>query len=327
MAHRQSPRGSLQLRTSSGSESDPLHHHRSITDRDRDRRSPRGAQSDSVNQKKLGTRIAGLESQLGQAQEELKNLKLQLASAEAAKKEAQQELDKKATVPVTHAVEIQAKCFPAQVYESNEIGERETEESEQGGEEDEGCKTTNVEEPEKVSFQEIAMKENEINVLEAKLEEREKQLEGCIKEIEGLKKQLNEAGRKEEDMGVRLSQLGEDLKANKAKEAHLKEKLEAGEGVKKEMEAEMKRLRVQTEQWRKAAEAAAAVLGGGEVEMMNGRGRRMSEKWGSMDKRLFQSSGGGWVVDDFDENDNDDAKRKGSAIKMFGDLWKKKSHK
>nr|XP_023905366.1 interactor of constitutive active ROPs 4-like [Quercus suber] len=98
---RQSPRGPNPLRTSS-SDSDSLHH-RPITDRSPklgDRRSPRGAQSDPVSQKKLGTRIADLESQLGQAQEELKILKDQLASAEAAKKEAQEELEKKTLKPI-----------------------------------------------------------------------------------------------------------------------------------------------------------------------------------------------------------------------------------
>ncbi|KAL5803269.1 hypothetical protein ACOSQ4_031574 [Xanthoceras sorbifolium] len=95
---RQSPRGSHKLKTSSF-DSDPVHHHRPIADRSPklgDRRSPRAAsQPDPLNQKKLGTRIADLESQLGQAQEELKILKEQLAFAEAAKKEAQEELDKK----------------------------------------------------------------------------------------------------------------------------------------------------------------------------------------------------------------------------------------
>ncbi|KAK5803263.1 hypothetical protein PVK06_030907 [Gossypium arboreum] len=72
-------------------DSEPFHH-RPITDRSSpkfgDYHSPKGAtQSDPLNQKKLGTRIADLESQLGQAQEELKNLKDQLASAETTKKE------------------------------------------------------------------------------------------------------------------------------------------------------------------------------------------------------------------------------------------------
>ncbi|XP_042477630.1 interactor of constitutive active ROPs 4-like [Macadamia integrifolia] len=51
-----------------------------------DLRSPPSSQHDSLQQKKLGTRIADFESQLGQAQEELKKLKDQLAHAEAEKK-------------------------------------------------------------------------------------------------------------------------------------------------------------------------------------------------------------------------------------------------
>ncbi|XP_017632828.1 interactor of constitutive active ROPs 4-like [Gossypium arboreum] len=78
MTQRQSSRGTHQVRPSS-SDLEPLHH-RPITDRSspklRDCRSPKGApQSDPLNQKKLGARIVNLESQLGQAQEELKNLK------------------------------------------------------------------------------------------------------------------------------------------------------------------------------------------------------------------------------------------------------------
>jgi hypothetical protein len=98
LPQRQSPRGTHALRTSS-SDSDPSHH-RPVTVRSPklgDRRSSRGGtQSETVNQKKLGTRIADLESQLGQAQQELKNLKYQLSSAEAEKKKAEDELVKKA---------------------------------------------------------------------------------------------------------------------------------------------------------------------------------------------------------------------------------------
>ncbi|PPS01122.1 hypothetical protein GOBAR_AA19544 [Gossypium barbadense] len=102
MPQRQYPRGTHQVRPSS-SNSEPLHH-RPIIDRSSPklgyRRSPRGAtQSDLLNQKKLGTHIVDLESQLRQAQEELKNLKDQLASAEAAKKKAQQELENKTKKP------------------------------------------------------------------------------------------------------------------------------------------------------------------------------------------------------------------------------------
>jgi len=120
MPQRQSPRGPHPLRTSS-SDSDPLHH-RPTTERSpklADRRSPRGAQTDSLSQKKLGTRIADLESQLRQAQVELKVLKDLLVSAEAAKKEAEEELEKKSKRPVvSEPVEIQGKDPPSEIQES-----------------------------------------------------------------------------------------------------------------------------------------------------------------------------------------------------------------
>ncbi|KAA8524082.1 hypothetical protein F0562_010487 [Nyssa sinensis] len=374
---RQSPRGPLQHRTSS-SDSDPLHH-RPITDRSPkvagDRRSPRGVQSDSLNQKKLGARIAGLESQLGHAQEELKLLKEQLASAEAAKKEVQQELEKKTQKPnVPEPVEIQEKHPPIENHKTNEKNssvpyeiaddnqletdvfevpvekvtvEPKVELNQPTDKEDHERKPARlstespaISEPEKPSFSDLALKNEEINTLKTKLEEKEKELEVFCQENENLKSQLNEAASeisstqaKEEKLASRLSQLGQELEESKATAVQLNEKLEAVEGEKEALETEMKKLRVQTEQWRKAADAAAAVLAGG-VEM---NGRRISERCGSMDKQfgsIFEPPVGGYtgfvgspgLADDLDDGFGS-GKRKGSGIRMFGDLWKKKGQK
>ncbi|KAF2314470.1 hypothetical protein GH714_026790 [Hevea brasiliensis] len=382
MPQRQSPRGPHPLRTSS-SESDPLHH-RPITERSPklgDRRSPRGPPPDSLNQKKLGTRIADLESQLGQAQEELKILKGQLASAEAAKKEAQQELEKKTKKPtIPEPEEIQEKHPPMEIRDfdkaednvADEVSDDNLQETdifevsvekeaveakvEPGHLIDQvekgNCVTKitteilAISEPVKPSFHELALKDDEINMLKAKLEKKENELDAFGKENENLKNLLNEATSnvssaktKEEEMSMRLNQLGEELKQSKSNEADLKEKLESAEGAKKALEAEIKKMRVQTEQWRKAADAAAAVLAGA-VEM-NGR---ITERCGSMDKHfggVFGTTGGGGggggggytgfvgspgIADDLDDGFGS-GKRKGSGIKMFGDLWKKKSQK
>ncbi|KAA8526685.1 hypothetical protein F0562_008112 [Nyssa sinensis] len=370
---RQSPRVPLQLRTSS-SNSDHLHP-RPITDRSpkvADRRSPRSVQSDSLNQKKLGTRLANLESQLGQAQEELKILKEQLASAEAAKKEAQAELEKKIEKPnVLEYVEIQEKHPPTENQESNKKGsivpyeipddnQQETDvfevpvekmtvepkaefnqPTDQVDNESKpvGISTESpvVSELENSSVNDLALKNDEINSLKSKLEEKEKELEVFSQENENLKSQLNKAAleissalAKEEETNLRLSQLGEELEETKANAVQLNEKLEAVEGAKEALETEMKKLRVQTEQWRKAADAAAAVLAGG-VEM---NGRRISERCGSMDNHfgsVFDPPVGGYtgfvgspgLADDSDDGLGS-GKRKGSGIRMFGDLWKKK---
>lgn len=373
LPQRPSPRGPHPLRTSS-SDSDPLHH-RPITDRSPklgDRRSPRGAQSDPLNQKKLGTRLADLESQLGQAQEELKVLKDQLASAEAAKKEAQEELEKKIKKPVvTEPEDIQNKHPPTEIQEANKTDSNPSDEVVDDNQQETDVFEVPVEkktvepevetyqlteevekdtklidisneppevlEPEKPSIQELALKDEEINMLKGKLEDKEKEVEVFGQENESLKNQLNEAAlsissarANSEEMTLKLSQLGEELEASKVNAAQLNEQLKAVEGAKEALEAEMKKIRVQTEQWRKAADAAAAVLAGG-VEM-NGR---IAERCGSMDKHFggsFETPVGGYAgfvgspADDLDDGFGS-GKRKGSGIRMFGDLWRKKGQK
>ncbi|CAN6545450.1 unnamed protein product [Malus baccata var. baccata] len=375
MVQRLSPRGSHQLRTSS-SDSDPLHH-RPITDRSPklggDRRSPRGTQSDPLNQKKIGTRLADLESQLGQAQEELKILKEQLASAEAAKKEAQEKLENKIKkrVVTSEPVKIHETHPPLENQDSNKTDscsseevpddiQKETDvyevpvekvtvepkvepsETDQVEEEtkpvDISDEPPSILEAEKLSaLRDLALKNDEINMLRAELEEKAKQLEVFGEENQGLKNQLNEAAlnilsaqEKEKEMSLKLSQLEEELEASKANAGQLNATLQATEGAKEALEAEIKKMRVQTEQWRKAADAAAAVLAGG-VEM-NGR---ISERCGSMDKHfggVFEPSAGGYAgfvgspADDLDGGFGS-GKRKGSGIKMFGDLWKKKGQR
>lgn len=375
MPQRQSTRGPPQLRTSS-SDSDPIHH-RPISDRSPkigDRRSPRGSHSDPVNQKKLGTRIAGLETQLDQAQVELKILKEQLASAEAAKREAQEQLEKKTTKPID-----EKRSHPTETEEFNKTNsdmghegdgdnnnQQETDVFEvpvekltvepkvefiEPTDEDEDLKVKPVidistespepPEPEKSLFDELSLKNDEISMLKAILEEKEKKSEVFCLENETLKTKLNEATleiscarQKEEEMSLRLTQLGQEVEASKGNVIELNEKLQEVEKTKEALEAEMKRLRVQTEQWRKAAEAAAAVLAGG-VEM-NGRG--ISERCGSMDKQfggVLEGPVGGYGafvgspgLGDESDDGYGGGKRKGSSrSRMFGDLWKKKGQK
>ncbi|MFS7995224.1 putative interactor of constitutive active ROPs [Helianthus anomalus] len=341
MAPRVSTRGPAPLRTSS-SDSDPLNHR---SPKLGDRRSPRSAGSDPLNQKKLGTRIAGLETQLEQAQGELKILKDQLASAEAAKKEAQKELEKRsrtAKPPVSEPgpdpVPVQdARSSPSENQDlNNEISE-ETDVFEvpiemvsvEKGDRDEVKVKVKVNDspelPEKTRVEEeIGVKNEEISVLKMKMEEKDKRLEAFSQENENLKSQLSEAVVKDEKLNLRLSQIEQEFKKSQNDGTQLKEKLKEVEGAKEALETEMKRLRVQTEQWRKAADAAAAILSGG-ADMNDGR--RVSERCGSMEKHY------GGVFDGYvgspglgDELD-DGLKRKGSGIRMFGDLWKKKGQK
>ncbi|MCL7045061.1 hypothetical protein MKW94_008349 [Papaver nudicaule] len=361
---RLSPRPPFHLRTSSSSDSDPMHRSPKLSDR----RSPRSAQSDPLQQKKLGTRVADLESQLGQAQHELKKLKDQLASAECAKKEAQEELEKKKKKPVSNsASDIKGNAVsalpPTDIQEAREeireIPDKSSEENSKETDVYEVPVNTELvepveltkpgdESPDVVKFQEdeikhaekscepqenaLALLNDEINELKTKLKEKEEECEDLRVNNESQNSQIIEAAMavasaqsKEEETASKLKQTGLELEECKANAGRLKQQLEAIEGQKSELELEMTKLRVQTEQWRKAADAAAAVLSSG-VDM-NGR---IGERCGSMDKQLFSGGYTGFHGSPYNDDLDDvfgGGKKKGSGIRMFGDLWKKKSQK
>lgn len=343
---RQSPRhGPPHLRTSSSEPNSTRHRSSNDSPKFGDRQSPRGAQSNpNLGQKKLGTRIADLESQLGQAQVELKNLKGQLANAEAAKKEAQELLEKKTKKPKAGALaKVEEKHFPDnETHRETDVFEVPMEDPKAeiseiiDPEMDETKPSELTESPPDLkgpSLDDLALKDEEINLLKTKLEEKEKELEASRIENDSLKAKVNEAAleksaseAKEEEMKAKLAQLGSDVEESKANEAELKIKLEDTEKAKAGLEVEMKKMKIQTEQWRKAADAAAAVLAA-DVEM---NGRRVSERCGSMDKHV-NNMFGPYVGSPGFGDDSDDVfgggKRKSSGMRMFGDLWKKKGQK
>lgn len=338
MSQRQAPR----LRTTS-SASDSNHPNRLITtDRTSklgvDRRSPRsgGPHSDPLGQKKLGGRISDLESQLGQAQEELRLLKEQLANAEAVKKQAQDELHNNKSKKPNPVTRVEGSASEADMIDRDEIpgdAQKETDVFEVPVE-----KIALEEEPrsENEEAEKLTAKEDEIKMLKAKLYDMEKEHESLGKENESLKNQLSDSASElsnvkanEDEMASKVSRIGEELEESRAKSAHLKEKLESMEEAKEALEAEMKKLRVQTEQWRKAADAAAAVLSG-EFEM-NGRDRSGSTEKCFAGGLFDPTAVVGFIEPPGMADDSDDGlgsgKRKSSGMKMFGELWRKKGQK
>lgn len=339
----QSPRVPLHLKTTVCSEANGVVRHsvdRSSPKLD-DRRSPRSP----LHEKKRGTRVADLETKLSQTQEEVKKLKEQLASAEAAKKDAQDELEetKKKLIPVDkedkegeensinqeEEEEATSNASPAtDVFEvvpavsvNSECSERDEDPCHEATTEKEEVETkTMIEKQEEIPPPESNVDESELNAKLAKIEE---EVSALAEENEGLKKLAEEAKQNATEMNAKLIKLEEELVSSKKKAERLEAMAEAAEGAKDALEAEMKRLRVQTEQWRKAAEAAAAVLSAGE----DGNGRRVGERCGSMEKNF----GGGYVGVGFvgspgmGGGEGEEGKRRG--MKMFGELWKKKGQK
>nr|XP_010911053.2 interactor of constitutive active ROPs 4 [Elaeis guineensis] len=237
--------------------------------------------------------------------------------------------------------------FPAETSKTdNEIGDDNEKEVKEKQEEEAKAMTEKDGETEMTAMEKKELEEEEnkpteiaespeVLELKAKLLEKEKEVENLLVENEGLKKKAEEvtenamaAARAQEE---KLGSVEEELKESQAKMERLGEQLETLEETRAALEAEMKRLRVQTEQWRKAAEAAAAVLAPGPgAEMMGGR--RMAERCRSLDKHLGARAGGfaGWgsllMGGEMDEEGIEGGKRRGSGIRMFGDLWKKKGH-
>ncbi|CAL9074748.1 unnamed protein product [Musa acuminata var. zebrina] len=105
---------------------------------------------------------------------------------------------------------------------------------------------------------------------------------------------------KEEELAEKLRSTEEELKQSREKAELLTEQLQAAVGAKSMLEEEMKRLRVQTEQWRKAAETAAAALAAGDDVG--------HEEWGPalMDGDAMGRKGRG--------------EAEGAGVRVFGDL-------
>ncbi|XP_072990446.1 interactor of constitutive active ROPs 4-like [Typha latifolia] len=338
LPQRQSPRVPLHLKTSALSDPNGVNHRSPRPD---DRRSPR---SPLHEKKRGGTKVADLETKLGKAQEELKKLRDQLVSAESAKKDAQVALDEAkkriSTVkPVAAAVEVEEleECITQEsdkpkpgeesvnspatdVFEVVVPVESESRESETNGsvncvkgeeeieakEEEETKKMVDETEEEKDS--------REVFDLKAKISDMEMEMGTLKAENAELKKKSEEAAAAAR---AKQEEIEGELRSSRENSLRLGQELEAAEGEKEAMQAELRRLRVQTEQWRKAAEAAAAALGDG----VGIGARRVAGRCGSMDKHLV---GYGWMGEEEEEEMVGGGKRRSPGIRMLGDLWKKK---
>ncbi|CAN6470906.1 unnamed protein product [Victoria cruziana] len=175
----------------------------------------------------------------------------------------------------------------------------------------------------------------EVSDLKANLMDKETELQSIVEENEWLKSDKN--NREQEQQIADVANALADVEAAKAREqqalmkleavttetekvtrkaTRLAEQLEVAQASNSAMEAELKRLRVQTEQWKKAADAAAAVL----ATAHNGK---TVERTGSMDSSVYSNIRvGSPFYEDMDENS---PRKKNAVLKKFGDLWKKKS--
>eukprot|EP00252_Welwitschia_mirabilis_P018377 TRINITY_DN4083_c0_g1_i2.p1 TRINITY_DN4083_c0_g1~~TRINITY_DN4083_c0_g1_i2.p1 ORF type:complete len:476 (+),score=138.65 TRINITY_DN4083_c0_g1_i2:677-2104(+) len=110
------------------------------------------------------------------------------------------------------------------------------------------------------------------------------------------------------------------------------EELEAAEAAQAAMEADMKRLRVQTEQWKKAADAAATVLQAAAAHRGDLNGK-LVERSVSLDQHILHDSevynlkySSPMNSEDLDHFESSPGAKKNLMLRKFGALWRKKSH-
>ncbi|XP_059646927.1 interactor of constitutive active ROPs 2, chloroplastic-like [Cornus florida] len=183
---------------------------------------------------------------------------------------------------------------------------------------------------------EIELKKSEVDLADMKacLLDKETELQCIIEENETLKLEIKkremernkvndealavaEAARAaEREALMKLGYLTEEADRSSRKVARVTEQLDAAQAANSEIEAELRRLKVQSDQWRKAAETATAMLS-------TGNNGKFVERTGSLDNNYHTISGK--LGSPFSEDMEDDSpkKKNGNMLKKIGVLLKK----
>uniref|UniRef100_A0A0V0I5A2 Putative ovule protein n=1 Tax=Solanum chacoense TaxID=4108 RepID=A0A0V0I5A2_SOLCH len=180
---------------------------------------------------------------------------------------------------------------------------------------------------------ELKKSESLLADLRASLSDKETELQSTTEENEMLKSEIKkremesakvndealalaEAARiAEREALMKLGYLSEEADKSSRKAARVIEELDAVQTTNSDMEAELRRLKVQSDQWRKAAEAAAAMLS------TNNNGRYV-ERTGSLDYHTIGGKLRSPLSEDMDI-DYSPKKKNGTMLKKIGSLLKK----
>ncbi|XAR60481.1 hypothetical protein NMG60_11033882 [Bertholletia excelsa] len=155
----------------------------------------------------------------------------------------------------------------------------------------------------------------DIEDLKANLMDKETELQNITEENDLLKCRMNDqivdeveaAKAAEQEALMKLGYMTEEVDKSQKRAARVAEQLEAAQGVNSEMEAELRKLKVQCDQWRKAAEAAATMLSMGDSEKSMGRTRSLDTD----------------NCNPLYSEDIDYEKKNANMLKKIGVFWKK----
>ncbi|KAM3325247.1 interactor of constitutive active ROPs 2, chloroplastic [Capsicum chacoense] len=168
--------------------------------------------------------------------------------------------------------------------------------------------------------------------LQANLSDKETELQSLMEENEQLKSEmkrrklestkvndealalLEEAKIAEREALIKLGDLTEEADKSSRKVTRVTEELNAAQAANSEIETELRRLKVQCDQWRKAAEAAVSMLS-------TGNNGKYVERTGSLDYHTIGGKLGSPLLDDLD--DDSPKKKNNNMLKKIGFLLKK----
>lgn len=177
---------------------------------------------------------------------------------------------------------------------------------------------------------ELKKSESVLEALEASLLDKETRFQAIMEENEMLKSEftkreterskaseeaLSSARAAEKAALTKLGYLTEEEDRSCRKAARFSDELNAAQASSSELEAELRKLKVQSDQWRKAAEAAAAMLS-------TGNNGKHVERTGSFD---YHTIGGKLHAPYSEDTDYEESPKKkhGSMLKKIGVLLKK----
>ncbi|MCL7027706.1 hypothetical protein MKW94_016376 [Papaver nudicaule] len=143
----------------------------------------------------------------------------------------------------------------------------------------------------------------EVADLKANMMDKETELQNLLEENEILRSEVEKQGQEIGELGY----LKDEVDKSGKRALWVTEQLEAAQAANSEMEVELRRLKVQADQWRKAAETATAVLS--------------TESNGKFDFNYHSVSG--TLCSPYSDEMDDESPKKTNMLKKIGVLWKK----
>ncbi|KAH0932773.1 hypothetical protein HID58_009890 [Brassica napus] len=160
---------------------------------------------------------------------------------------------------------------------------------------------------------------SELKKVETDLMEKEMELQSVMSQNESLRSEMEKMRSEKNKALERVESLKEEADKSVKRGEKAMEELGAAQVSNTELEGELRRLKVQCDQWRKAAEAAATMISDGNK---NGNGKYV-ERTGSLESPLRRNVRMSPYMDETDDDLSSPKKKNGSMLKKFGVLLKK----